>query len=83
MNTYFVVYYNQLPTSLTDFVRNHKELNLIKEGVRSMGITAFPRLTIRIVSGSAGVDKDLCRDLSTLLQKMQDEKSIINYSVQG
>lgn len=83
MNTYFVIYYSQMPESLVDFVRSHKEINLTKEGVRPMGNTRFPRATIRISSTVQGLDKDLFRNLSTLLQKLKDEKAIINFSVQG
>jgi len=83
MNTYFVIYYSQMPESLVDFVRNHKEINLTKEGVRPMGNTVFPRATIKISSTVQGLDKDLFRNLSTLLQKLKDEKAIINFSIQG
>lgn len=83
MNTYFVVYYSQLPDKLTDFVRSRKEMSMTKEGVKPLGNAAFPRAIIRIVGGSAGVDKDLQRSLLALLTKLKDEKSIINFFIQG
>ena len=83
MNTNFIVFYKQMPEKIEQFVQEHKQMFLNKDGVRPWGSSAFPRTTIRIESTALGVNKDLVRDFKTLLQKLKDEQAIINFYIQG
>lgn len=79
MKTIATVHYREMPEELLKFVSSNNDVSIVKDGVLRNRNGASPRISI-FWNGTKDIPRKLMRDLTTLLQNLQNSDQIVSYT---
>jgi hypothetical protein len=76
----FLVFYNDLPSSIALLPRSDKEIALVKDGLRPYRGMKFARVTVTVRPVSPQTDRDREQKVLDLLEELERNGQIIGFS---